>query len=63
VIASLLVRQIVRPVLWVKCVRSLLDAGADTFLEAGPGNVLTRLVAQIRARCGDARAGALTPWT
>lgn len=49
VIASLLVRQIVRPVLWVKCVRSLLDAGADTFLEAGPGNVLTRLVAQIRA--------------
>ncbi|KAB7766668.1 ACP S-malonyltransferase [Xanthomonas maliensis] len=49
VIASLLVRQIVRPVLWVKCVHSMLDAGATDFVEAGPGNVLMRLIPQIRA--------------
>ncbi|MCW0447193.1 ACP S-malonyltransferase [Xanthomonas sacchari] len=49
VIASLLVRQIARPVLWVKCVESMLRAGATSFAEAGPGNVLSRLVAQIRA--------------
>lgn len=48
VIASLLVRQIVRPVQWVKCVQCLLDAGTTSFDETGPGNVLTRLVAQIR---------------
>jgi malonyl CoA-acyl carrier protein transacylase len=49
VIASLLVRQIVRPVLWVKCVESMLQAGVTSFTEAGPGNVLSRLVSQIRA--------------
>lgn len=49
VIASLLVRQIVRPVLWVKCVESMLRAGATSFAETGPGTVLTRLVSQIRA--------------
>jgi malonyl CoA-acyl carrier protein transacylase len=48
VIASLLVRQIVRPVLWVKCVESMLRAGATSFVETGPGNVLSRLVSQIR---------------
>jgi trans-AT polyketide synthase/acyltransferase/oxidoreductase domain-containing protein/rhizoxin biosynthesis acyltransferase len=48
VIASLLVRQIVRPVQWMKCVQCLLDAGTLSFDETGPGNVLTRLVAQIR---------------
>jgi malonyl CoA-acyl carrier protein transacylase len=48
VIASLLVRQIVRPVLWVKCVESMLQAGATSFAETGPGNVLSRLVSQIR---------------
>lgn len=49
VIASLLVRQIVRPVLWTKCVESMLQAGTTSFAETGPGNVLSRLVSQIRA--------------
>lgn len=49
VIASLLVRQMVRPVLWVKCVENMLRAGVTSFEETGPGNVLTRLVSQIRA--------------
>jgi malonyl CoA-acyl carrier protein transacylase len=49
VIASLLVRQIVRPVLWMKCVESMLRAGITSFAETGPSAVLSRLVAQIRA--------------
>ncbi|MBB5882413.1 malonyl CoA-acyl carrier protein transacylase [Xanthomonas arboricola] len=48
VIASLLVRQMVRPVLWVKCVESMLKVGTTSFEEAGPGSVLTRLISQIR---------------
>jgi [acyl-carrier-protein] S-malonyltransferase len=42
-----LVAQIASPVRWVDCVRSLVDAGATTFLELGPGRVLTGLVRQI----------------
>ncbi len=41
-----LVDQIASPVRWVDCVRSLAEAGADTFLELGPGRVLGGLVRQ-----------------
>jgi malonyl CoA-acyl carrier protein transacylase len=44
----LLVKQMVRPVLWTQSVRFLLNKGASTFTEIGPGDVLTRLVGQIR---------------
>ena len=47
-IKSLLVKQIVRPVLWMQSVRLLLGKGASTFTEIGPGDVLTRLVSQMR---------------
>lgn len=47
-IRSLLVKQMVRPVLWVQSVRFLLGKGAPTFTELGPGEVLTRLISQIR---------------
>jgi [acyl-carrier-protein] S-malonyltransferase len=40
---SLLQRHVVSPVRWESCVRSLVAAGAETFLEAGPGDVLTKL--------------------
>jgi [acyl-carrier-protein] S-malonyltransferase len=40
---SLLKRHVVSPVRWESCVRSLAAAGAETFLEAGPGDVLTKL--------------------
>ncbi|HEX2392513.1 MAG TPA: ACP S-malonyltransferase [Solirubrobacterales bacterium] len=33
-----------RPVLWRRTVRAMRDAGAASFLEAGPGDVLTGLV-------------------
>jgi [acyl-carrier-protein] S-malonyltransferase len=42
-----LVAQIASPVLWVECVKTLVDSGCDTFLELGSGRVLTGLVRQI----------------
>jgi malonyl CoA-acyl carrier protein transacylase len=47
-VRSLLVKQIVRPVLWTHSIRFLLGKGASLFTEVGPGDVLTRLVGQIR---------------
>jgi malonyl CoA-acyl carrier protein transacylase len=47
-IRSLLVKQIVRPVLWTQSIRFLLGKGATTFSETGPGEVLARLVQQTR---------------
>jgi malonyl CoA-acyl carrier protein transacylase len=44
---SLLVRQITNPVRWVDCVGSLRGIGVTTFVECGPGNVLTRLQREI----------------
>jgi [acyl-carrier-protein] S-malonyltransferase len=42
-----LVTQIASPVLWVDCVRTLREAGVQTFIELGPGRVLSGLVRQI----------------
>jgi [acyl-carrier-protein] S-malonyltransferase len=42
-----LVTQIASPVLWVDCVRTLREAGVGTFIELGPGRVLSGLVRQI----------------
>jgi [acyl-carrier-protein] S-malonyltransferase len=42
-----LIRQVTGTVRWVDCVRALVAAGADTFVEAGPGKVLTGLMKQI----------------
>lgn len=42
-----LVAQIASPVQWVSCVHTLVGAGAETFLELGPGRVLGGLVRQI----------------
>lgn len=47
-VKALLVRQITGSVQWVRSVRRLVADGVDTFTEIGPGNVLTRLVQQIR---------------
>lgn len=47
-IPDLLRRQIASPVHWLQSVRHLIDRGVTTFTELGPGNVLTRLVQEIR---------------
>jgi [acyl-carrier-protein] S-malonyltransferase len=41
---SLLKRHVVSPVRWESSVRALAEAGAGSFLEAGPGDVLTKLL-------------------
>ncbi len=48
-VKALLVRQLTQSVRWTQSVRYLLEQGADTFKEMGPGNVLTRLIQQIKA--------------
>jgi [acyl-carrier-protein] S-malonyltransferase len=42
-----LTRQVTGAVRWVECVQALVGAGAETFVEVGPGKVLTGLMKQI----------------
>ena len=43
----LLVEQLTRPVQWEQCVRTMVQAGIQTFLEVGPGMVLKGLCRKI----------------
>jgi len=45
---STLTRQIASPVRWCESVQVLMGMGIDTFVEVGPGSVLSGLVRQIR---------------
>ena len=40
-------RQVSMPVRWEESMRALLDEGVNTFVEVGPGRVLTGLMRQI----------------
>jgi [acyl-carrier-protein] S-malonyltransferase len=42
-----LIAQIASPVRWVDCVRTLDSEGATSYVEVGPGRVLSGLVKQI----------------
>jgi [acyl-carrier-protein] S-malonyltransferase len=44
---TLVGRHVVSPVRWESCVRALSDAGAEVFVEAGPGDVLTKLAKRV----------------
>ena len=44
---SALIRQVTMPVRWEESMRMLLDEGVNTFVEVGPGRVLTGLMRQI----------------
>jgi [acyl-carrier-protein] S-malonyltransferase len=46
-LAGLLVDGVTRPVRWLDCVRTMLAEGVGTFLEVGPGAVLSGLVRRI----------------
>ena len=54
-LAQLLPRQIVSPVRWSESIAYLLLQGGASFVEVGPGNVLTKMVAAIE------KAAAATP--
>jgi len=47
VVPDLLVRQVSSPVLWEKSVRKMIENGVDTFIEIGPGKVLSGFVKKI----------------
>lgn len=51
-----LIEQITKPVRFADCVRSLVEAGCTSFIELGPGKVLTGLVRQVAGR--DVHAAA-----
>jgi len=64
---ELLAMQLVSPVRWDTGIRSLTEAGATTFIEAGPGEVLTKLMKRIdpsvravAARSPDAARSAVS---
>ena len=42
-------QQVVRPVQWTGSVREMVNGGVSTFLEVGPGNVLSGLIRRIRS--------------
>jgi len=46
-IKNLLVKQMHSPVLWRKCIENLISQGYDTFIELGPGRVLTGFMRSI----------------
>src|SRR4030043_885893 len=46
-IKNSLIRQLNNPLLWEDSIRAIADSGVDTFIEVGPGKVLTGLIKQI----------------
>ena len=46
-IKNLLVKQVSTSVLWEDCVRTLIENGSDTFIEIGPGKVLSGFIKKI----------------
>jgi len=47
---QVLVQQVVSPVRWEDCLRTMIDAGIDEFYEIGPGRVLTGLMKRVNRK-------------
>jgi len=47
---DLLPQQVMRPVLWEKTIRKMLEDGVDTFVEIGPGNTLRGFLKKIERK-------------
>jgi [acyl-carrier-protein] S-malonyltransferase len=56
VIKANLIAQLTAPVLWTQSVRNMIAAGATSFTEVGPGNVLQGLVSKIDSTVTVAKA-------
>jgi [acyl-carrier-protein] S-malonyltransferase len=54
VVAEMLIRQITAPVRWEESIASMRAAGADAFLEVGPGKVLSGLLRRIEKEAPNA---------
>ena len=48
-IKGILKRQMVSPVMWEQSIQTLIENGADTFIEIGPGNVLGGMIKRINS--------------
>jgi [acyl-carrier-protein] S-malonyltransferase len=61
VIKDIMARQVVSMVRWLEIINNLLEAGVQTFIEVGPGKVLTGLLKRIlpRGRCRCYRIDSL----
>ena len=46
-IKSSLTRQLNSPLIWEDSIRKIADSGANTFIEVGPGKVLSGLIKRI----------------
>lgn len=44
-----LLKQLTSPVRWTQISKAMISAGADTFIEVGPGNVLQGLIKKVKA--------------
>lgn len=59
-IKSLLVAQAANPVLWEDCVAQIADFGVDTFVEVGPGKVLSGFTKKINKEMNNLNVEDIT---
>lgn len=52
-------KQLLSPVLWTETIRHMVDGGAQTFIEVGPGRVLRGLLRKIDRQINVASVGTL----
>jgi [acyl-carrier-protein] S-malonyltransferase len=53
-----LVKQLIEPILWEKCMDRLIADGVETFYEIGPGRVLTGLLRKVNRRANIINIGS-----